>query len=251
MPSTFYALSSVIIVSLVSFVGALILAMHTKKLRGFLFILVALAIGAMLGDAFLHLIPEAFEKSLDPQLTSLWIIIGLFSFFLLEKILFWHHHHVDHEDKAHKEHKPLGKIILVSDGLHNFIDGIIIGASYTLGIEIGIATTIAIILHEIPQEMGDFGVLLYSGYSKFKALMFNFISASFAIAGTLFFLIGQNISHALLEFVTPFAAGAFIYIASADLIPELHKHEGVRNAFLQILFISIGIGAMYILLFWE
>ena len=146
--------------------------------------------------------------------------------------------------------KPLGRLILFSDGLHNFLDGLIIGASYLISVEVGIATTIAVVLHEIPQEIGDFGVLLHAGYSKGKAIFYNFISALTAIAGVLVIMVMGSSSERMISFLIPFAAGTFIYIATADLVPELHKQRG-SSTVLEFVAILIGVGAMYGLLFLE
>jgi zinc and cadmium transporter len=259
-----YAFVSVVVVSAVSLVGVFTLAIHERRLHKGLFFLVALAIGAFLGDAFLHLIPEAFAESENVPLTSLLIVSGILFFFLLEKILNWHHHHHGAdaiEDVGHhlkegtmpdsKNVLPLGRLVLVSDGLHNFIDGVIIGASYFVSLEVGIATTVAIILHEIPQELGDFGVLLHAGYSKAKALWFNFLSALLAIVGVLLALFLRGSFEYFEVFVLPFAAGTFIYIASSDLVPELHKRGGAKNTLIEFVAIAIGIAAMYALLFLE
>jgi zinc and cadmium transporter len=213
------------------------------------FALVSLAVGALIGDAFLHLIPEAFETSTDPLQTSAFIIAGILLFFIIEKFLHWHHHHGLEavEPAVH----PVGKMVLISDGVHNFIDGLIIGASFLVSPEVGVATTLAVILHEIPQEIGDYGVLIHAGYSKVKALFFNFISALFAFFGAgVALLIGVQ-SSTFTEFLLPFAAGGFIYIAMTDLIPELHKQKAIRNSIIQIISILVGLLAMASLLFIE
>jgi len=244
-----YALLSVIIVSALSLIGLVTISINEKKLRNFLFILVALAIGALLGDAFIHLIPESIEGYLGEN-SMLVVIGGILLFFTLEKIFRWHHIHTTAEHSGHiidskLPAKTLGYMVLVSDGFHNLIDGIIIGASYLINIEAGIATTIAIILHEIPQEIGDFGVLLHAGFTKAKALLFNFLSATFAIIGALFAIIfGAN--EQFLGWMIPLAAGSFIYVAIADLVPELHKQKG-RKAFIEVIAILIGIAAIYYL----
>ncbi|MBI2048366.1 MAG: ZIP family metal transporter [Parcubacteria group bacterium] len=231
MNPSLFIFSSVIIVSLVSLVGVFTLSFSEKILRRALFLLVSIAAGALLGDAFYHLIPEAFEKTGNPALVSSFIIFGILFFFVLEKFLHWHHSHSEEEcadnERAHGMEKsaihPLGYLILVSDGLHNFLDGLIIAASYLVSVEIGIATTLAIILHEIPQEIGDFGILLHAGFRKMQALFLNFLSALLAVLGASLVLIFNEIGAEAISWLIPLAAGGFIYIASADLIPELHK----------------------------
>lgn len=248
-----YAFTSVVIISLISLIGVSTLSLRMERLRGVLFVFVALAVGALLGDAFFHLLPEAFEETENTALVSLLALAGLFVFFWFEKLLHWHHgHHGDISEIEHEDGgvKPLGKLILLSDGLHNFLDGLIIGASYLVGVEVGIATTIAVVLHEIPQEIGDFGVLLHAGYSKGKAIFYNFISALTAIAGVLVIMVMGSSSERAIGFLIPFAAGTFIYIAAADLVPELHKQRGTSTV-LEFIAILLGVGAMYLLLFLE
>src|SRR3989344_7309549 len=182
-----YTFMSVVTVSALSFTGLLALSIKENILRKYVFVLVALAVGALFGDAFIHLLPESFEEFGNGATVGILTISGILLFFLLEKYLHWHHHENDESEVHHT-----GKMILISDGLHNFIDGVVVAASYFVGIEIGIATTIAIILHEIPQEIGDFGILLHSGYTIKKALFFNFLSAIFAIFGVIAVLMIQE-----------------------------------------------------------
>lgn len=241
-----YALVSVGIVSLVSLFGVFTLSLKAQLLRKYIFILVSLAVGALLGDAFLHLLPEAFEKISNTTHLSIAIIVGILIFFVLEKLLHWHHHHTETEEA--KQIQPIGPMILVSDGVHNFIDGLIIGASYLVGIEVGIATTIAIFLHEIPQEIGDFGILLHSGYSAAKALWLNFLSALIAVLGTVIALtVGAKI-EALALWLIPLSAGGFIYVAMSDLIPEMHKTKGMKDSVWQFIMVVIGVLSMVLLL---
>lgn len=245
-----YPLLSVIIVSLISLVGVFALSIRENIIKRYTYILVSLAVGALLGDAFIHLVPEGIEKIPNTNMFSLAIIFGIILFFILEKYFHWHHHGED-EDVEHEIH-PVGKMILVSDGFHNFIDGLIIGASFLVSVEVGIATTIAVLLHEIPQEIGDFAVLLHAGYTRVRALWLNFLSALTSVIGVLIvFALGQ-ISEMLSIWLIPIAAGGFIYIAMSDLIPELHKKsESKSSIFLQIVMIAIGIASMFALLFLE
>ena len=239
-----YAFISVVVVSLISLIGILALSLREEILRKYVFIFISLAVGALLGDAFIHLIPEAFKNSTDVGLTSLLIIVGLLIFFILEKFLHWHHHG---EDKEKSHIHPVGKLVLFSDGMHNFIDGIIIGASFILSAPVGLATTVAVILHEIPQEIGDFAVLLHSGYSKTRALWLNFM----AVLGLVtVFLLNQTEQTATLWFL-PIAAGGFIYIAVADLIPELQKTKEIKYSILQLLTVVIGVLMMFALTYLE
>jgi len=243
-----YALISVTIVSLVSFVGIFMLSLQEEKLRKYLFAFISLAIGALLGDAFIHLIPEAFENSSNTSITSGLIIVGILIFFILEKFLHWHHHG---EDKEKTHIHPVGQLVLFSDGVHNLMDGIIIGASFLVNIPVGLATTLAVILHEIPQEIGDFAVLLHSGYTKSRALWLNFVSALLAFVGVIIALILGEITKTFTIWVLPIAAGGFIYIAIADLIPELHKTKKVKYSIVEFIVIIIGVLAMFALVLFE
>ncbi|MDD3662466.1 MAG: ZIP family metal transporter [Candidatus Pacebacteria bacterium] len=243
-----YALGSVFIVSLVSFVGILFLSLKEDKLKKYTSIFISLAVGALLGGAFIHIIPESFESFDNSSSVGILIIIGILIFFILEKVLHWHHHG---EDKEKKHIHPVGKLILLSDGVHNFVDGLIIGASFLLSVPLGIATTVAVILHEIPQEIGDFAVLLHSGYSRKKALLYNFISALMAVVGVLFVFIFGSIIDSFVGLILPIAAGGFIYISIADLIPELHKDKNLKHTILQILIGAVGVFSMMLLTLLE
>ncbi|MFT7565103.1 MAG: zinc and cadmium transporter [Candidatus Paceibacteria bacterium] len=243
-----YSLLSVIIVSLVSLVGVFTLSLKEKVLRKYVFLLVSLAVGALLGDAFIHLIPESFEVIGNGTHVSLAVIAGILIFFILEKFLHWHHHQIGPEESEVKKIHPVGHMILISDGVHNFIDGLIIGVSYLVSIEVGIATTIAVILHEIPQEISDFGVLLHAGYSKTKALWINFLSALLAVLGAVVALVAGSSSEVLTVWLLPVAAGGFIYIALSDLIPEMHKTKHIKYSILQVVAVLVGIVAMLLLL---
>lgn len=241
-----YTIASVIIVSLISFSGLFALSLKELILRKYLFVLVALAVGALFGDAFIHLVPESFEKLGDGPFAGILIILGILLFFVLEKYFHWHHHE-DDEGAVHHT----GKMILVSDGMHNFIDGVIVAASYLSGIGVGIATTVAIILHEIPQEIGDFGILLHSGYTVKKALFYNFLSALLAVLGAIVALVLHGVAETAVSWLIPIAAGGFIYIAGSDLVPELHKTKNLRHSLAQFGAIILGVAAMIILLFVE
>ncbi len=244
----FYSFASVLIVSLISLVGVFTLFLNEEKLRRKIFILISLAIGALLGDAFIHIIPEAFESGIPATLVSVLVIAGILLFFIVEKFLHWHHHG---EDEGNEQIHPVGKLVILSDGVHNLIDGLIIGASYMVNIPVGIATTLAVILHEIPQEIGDFGVLLHAGYTKKRALWLNFLSALLSIIGVAVAILLGSLSETLIFYILPFAAGGFIYIAIADLIPELHKTIGVKYSIYQIISVTIGVLAMLALVLLE
>lgn len=245
--SIYLPILSVIVVSLISLVGVFTISIKEELIKKYIFLFVSLAVGALLGDAFIHLIPEGFEKIADPAVFSFLIILGIIIFFVIEKYLHWHHHY-ESEDLGETVH-PVGKMILFSDGVHNFIDGLIIGGSYMVSVELGIATTIAVALHEIPQEIGDFGVLLHSGLTRARALWLNFASALTAVLGVVVVILAREISAEISVWLVPFAAGGFIYIAMSDLIPELHKKSGKKShTILQLLMIGVGVVSMLLLL---
>ncbi len=243
-----YALASVSIISLVSFVGVLVLLLKRTLLDRSVFVLVSIAVGALLGDVFIHIIPESYDAFAEAMQVSLLIVAGILAFFILEKFLHWHHHTSEHAE-AHPHH--IGSLTLVSDGVHNFIDGLIVAASYFVSLEVGLATTLAVILHEIPQEIGNFGVLLQSGYSIAKALWFNFLSALTAILGALVALSMGADAERFAHFLLPLTAGGFIYVALSDLIPELHKDTRVGQSLIQVAGVVFGVALMASLLLLE
>lgn len=250
MTATIYAYTfgSVLVVSLLSLVGILLLSFREDVFRKYIPLFISVAVGALLGDAFIHLIPEAFTEVENTDIVGLLVIAGVLSFFVLEKLLHWHHHG---EDIGEVQIHPVGKLVLVSDGVHNFLDGVIIAASFTVNPALGFATTLAVMLHEIPQEVGDFAVLLHAGYSKKQALCLNFLSALCALLGAVaFFAIGE-FAASLTAFFVPLTAGGFIYIAVADLIPELHKTKQGKDSVYQFAAVLSGIAMMVGLTFLE
>ena len=225
------------VVSLISLAGILALALKENFLRKILIFFISFSAGAMLGSAFFHLLPEALLTGILPAKIFSFTLIGLIIFFVLEKFLRWHHCH-DEECEAHQI-KHLGHLNLIGDGAHNFIDGLVIMAGFSVNLPLGIAVALSIIFHEIPQEISDFGVLIYAGFSRRKALLYNLISAGLALLGVIGgYLLLKNIDH-LNNFLLPFTAGGFIYIAASDLVPELHKenHPG-RSIISFIVFLS-------------
>ncbi|HOX41007.1 MAG TPA: ZIP family metal transporter [bacterium] len=242
-----FALLAVLIISLISIVGILTLGLKQKVLQRALIVLVAFSAGALIGDSFIHLLPEAIESS-SSSLLSIGLMAGIAFFFVLEKVVRWRHCH-DVSCSDHPRH--LGALNLVADGLHNFFDGVVIGASFLVSLPLGIATTLAVALHEIPQELGDFGVLLHSGFTVKKAVLFNFLSALASVLGLgVVYMIGQGAEN-FIEFMIPFTIGGFLYIALSDLVPELHREVGVKRSLMQLLGLFSGILVMALLLFWE
>lgn len=221
---------------LIALVGAFSLLISDKALRKILYILVAFSAGTLLGGALLHLLAESLEE-LEIQIAFIIFIIGFSLFFLMEKFLYWHHCH-DQECNVH----TYSYLILFGDAIHNFIDGLVIAAAFIVNIHLGLVTSFVIIAHEIPQELGDFGVLVHGGLSKGKALFYNFLSQITCVLGG---VIGYYMP--LGEFkilMLPFAAGGFIYISASDLIPELHKENELKKSLLSFIFFLIGIGLM-------
>jgi len=240
-----YAIGSVLAISLLAFIGLLTLSIKEKTLNRILIYLVSFSAGALIGDAFIHLLPEIVEEVGFTLSISLWVLFGIVLMFILEKFIHWHHCHI-HDHKHHKV-EPFAIMNLIGDGVHNFIDGLIIGASYLISIPVGIATTLAVALHEIPQEISDFGVLMHGGFSKSKALFFNFVSALAAVIGVLVALTASMYISGIEQILVPMAAGQFIYIAAADLIPELHKETDSKKSIIQLIWFILGIFVMVLL----
>ena len=244
--TSFYIILSVVCVSLISLIGMFLFKI--KNLEKILLYLVSFSVGALFGDAFIHLIPEAFEK-IEPVYVGVYVLAGLLFSFVVEKFIHWRHCHVQTSKEHHHRFVYMN---LIGDAFHNFIDGLIIAGSYFVSIPVGVATTIAVVFHEIPQEIGDFGVMLYGGLSRGRALLFNFLTALTAVLGAFFGIILSGIEP-ILSFLIPFAAGNFVYIAGTDLIPELHKgNENVgKKSLLQFFVILLGILVMISLLLLE
>ncbi|MFH1761000.1 MAG: ZIP family metal transporter, partial [bacterium] len=242
-----YTLLSVLIVSAASLVGIFTISLRMDLLKNILIYMVSLSAGALLGGAFLHLLPEAAENGFSLNI-SVSLLAGILLFFIMEKIIRWRHcHHITCDDHPHS----LAAMNLFGDAFHNFIDGAFIAGSYLISIPLGISITLAVVFHEIPQEIGDFGVLVYAGFSRAKALVFNFLIALTAVLGALTVLLLNIEAEAISQILVPFTAGGFIYIATSDLIPELRKDISPIKSIFQLLFILIGIGIMWLLLFLE
>jgi zinc and cadmium transporter len=239
-----YTILSVIVVSLVSLVGLFVLAFKTTFCNKAMTYLVSFSAGALLGDVFIHLLPELAEKQQLNFRTSLCILGSILIFFVLERYIHWHHHHGTGQIEEHQNH-PLILINLIGDGIHNLIDGMIIAGAFLLDVRLGLATTLAVMLHEIPQEIGDFGILVYGGLTKTKALFYNFLSAITSILGAVFALFFGT-SEITISILIALGIGSFIYLAAADLIPETHKEKEYLWPHL-LTFLS-GIGIMFLLL---
>lgn len=215
---------------------------------------VSFAIGALLAVAFWGLIPHAFETAQPQQIQSLsaTIMLGLLGFFILEKLLIWRHCHSKsceaHTDEGHHHdhtgahnHQAAGTLILIGDGIHNFVDGILIAAAFLTDVKLGIVTSLAVASHEIPQEVGDFAILLESGYTKSKALLYNVLASFTTVLGGILAYFGLADLHERLPYFLVLAASSFIYIAVADLIPSLHKKTDLKTSLQQIALIIAGV----------
>jgi zinc and cadmium transporter len=228
------------IVSLISLIGIFFIGMKQDTLTKAIKYLVSFAVGGLLGGAFFHLLPESMESG-NPSM-FVYVLSGILLFFLIEKFLHWRHCH-----KGHCDAHTFTYLNLIGDGIHNFIDGMIIAASFVTDMRLGVITTLAVAAHEIPQEIGDFGILVYGGFSKSKALLFNLLSALTAMAGAVIAYYSFNQMVWLKGFLIPFTAGGFLYIALVDLIPELHKEAGKENISLQFITIIGGLLLMWLL----
>jgi zinc and cadmium transporter len=233
-------LASVFVVSAISLAGIFALSLKEKMLDRLLFVLIAVAAGTLLGVAFLDLIPEAMEDGGEDVL--LYVLSGILAFFILERFVFWHHCH-DGKCDVH----AFSYLNLIGDGAHNLLDGMVITAAYLTSVPLGFATTIAIALHEIPQEIGDFAILVYGGFGKRRALFYNFLSALAAFVGVGVAYLFSS-SAGFFAFFLAFAAGGFIYIASADIMPELKKEMEFRKSFLQLLCLVGGVALMWVII---
>lgn len=245
------------LVSLLSFIGVLTLALSKQGLERILLILVSLSAGGLLGGAFLHLIPEALEKLSDDSQGSTSIIVFIFVLFgfclflIIEQFLHWHHdHHGEQccqEERHLKSKKALSTLILVGDGVHNLLDGLVIAAAFVVSPATGIVTTLAVALHELPQEIGDFGVLIFSGMKRSRALLYNFLSGLMAVLGGVLGYLFAGQSESVAVYLLPIAAGGFIYLAASDLIPEIKHGENSKRMIAHVFVLILGIILMYLM----
>ncbi len=233
-------LIAVILVSLVSILGIFIF-LKRKILNKILFFLVSFAAGTFLGVAFLDLLPEALEEGFKETI-PIFILLGILSFFVLEKFLYWHHHHTG-EEEVH----GFTYLNIIGDGIHNFLDGAIIAISFMNSTSLGIVSTIAVIAHEIPQEIGDFAILIYGGFSKAKALVYNFLTALTAVIGSLATYFYSSAIESSNTYIIAFVIGAFTYIASTDLIPEIQKEKDLKKSLVQFVLLGLGIFLIWLI----
>jgi len=236
MMNFIFAISASLIVSIISLIGIFSLIIKENILQKILFGLVGFSAGALIGGAFLHILPEVLTESKSTAAVFYFVIAGIVLFFLMERYFYWRHCHEGVCD-VH----TFTYLNLIGDGLHNFIDGMVIAASFVVSVRLGIITTLAVIFHEIPQELGDFAVLVYGGFSKKKALFYNYVSAFMAVVGAILGFVLSDISRGFSNFILPLTAGGFIYVASSDLIPEIHKESNRRRSGLAMLSFLAGI----------
>ncbi len=238
-----YIFLSALVVSLIALVGALTFLIRDNVLYKLIFALVGLAAGTLLGGAVFHLYPKGISE-IGYNLSAKLLTAGFVAFFVLERVLHWHHCH-ERECDIH----TFSYLILIGDAIHNFIDGVVMAASYITSVALGYMTTLAIVMHEIPQELGDFGVLVYGGFSKKKALLYNFISQLTALAGAIsayFLFTVSRTAMGLHSYLLPFAAGGFLYIATSDLIPELHREKNLRKSLISMVLFLMGLALMMV-----
>jgi len=237
-----YSLVSVLIISLISFIGIVGLSIKIHKLKQIVLFLVSFSAGALLGDVFIHLLPELVEEYGFGLNMSLYVLSGIVFFFIVEKFIHWHHCHIE-PSKDHPH--PFALMNLLGDAVHNFIDGLIIAGSYLTSMPVGIATTTAVILHEIPTEIGDFGVLLHGGFSKNKALVMNFLSAITAILGAIVALLLSAYIPNLNKFLIPFTIGVFVYIAALILYQSFTRKSMLISHLSSLLRLCLGLLLWY------
>lgn len=238
-----FIILATVAVSVISFVGVLVLPLKNKRL---LDLSVSFAVGAMLATVFLNILPEIWAEAVEIESYSLIILLTILGLFILERLLHWHHCHCDpeHCDDCVSDHQHFGWINIFGDGLHNFVDGLMIGASFIASWQLGVIAALAVALHELPQEVGDFAILLKSGWSRAKALFWNFISAITAILGGLFaywFATADKYTPLFLSI----AAGSFLYLAMADIMPRLHRSERRTHEW-QLIAIVLGVVLIYL-----
>ncbi len=247
IPQTGSIIIATIIVTLFSLSGILTLSMNEKTLHRVLFFLIAFSAGSILGASLFDLLPEAVELVSENEVFNI-IAFGFIFFFFLERFIYWYHGH-GHSEEIEDDHgdppEGFAYLNLLGDGIHNFIDGMVIAASFNASIELGVTTTIAVIFHELPQEMGDYGILIYAGIDKTKALVYNFIAASTVILGGLFASVFLETVESLEGSLVAFSAGAFLYLAASELIPELQKERDLKRSLLQFIIFLLGMAVIY------
>jgi zinc and cadmium transporter len=211
--------------------------------------LISFAIGMLLGAGFLHLLPEALEQTRAHDALMGTALFAILVFFLLEKGLIWrhHHHHDEHADGCDHIPGPAGTLILVGDSFHNFLDGVLIAAAFHAEPSLGVVTALAVIAHEVPQELGDFAILIHSGYTRLRAFLFNLVTSLAMIAGAILAWFTLDEMRGLIPYLLTFTAASFIYVAVSDLMPALNRRVGLRDTVLQVVLIGAGLACNFLL----
>lgn len=234
-----WILASGLAMSAIALSGSVTLLLPAATLARLLTPLVAFAAGSLLGGAFFHMLPAGLAHGALPERTFAWTMAGFALFFALEQALHWHHC----RNGAPPDQKPLTWLILIGDGLHNFLGGIGVSAVFLIDVKLGIAAWLAAAAHEVPQELGDFAVLVHGGWEKKRALLFNLLSGlMFLVGGIVTWLASARID---VDFLVPFAAGNFIYLGAADLVPEVRAHESARVSTLNFVAFAAGLGLLW------
>lgn len=234
--------------SVISLIGGILLLINEKFALKISHFLTAFAAGALLSTAFFDLIPEASESVENLGLNidvRFWILIGILSFFLLERFI---HHHHNHQGHTEDDKKSIVPLVVIGDTLHNFADGVAIAATFLINIPLGIITTLAVAAHEIPQEIGDFGLLLNKGISRKKVILINLFSSLSAMVGAVLTYLYQDKIEGLLPIVLALTSGFFIYIALANLVPEIHNRDNQKIAFWETVMLLLGVVVVYFII---
>lgn len=240
-----YIVASTFLISLLSMAGLIFMFAKRKFIHRIVMLLISLSAGTLMGGTFLHLLPEA-SKSIESDQLFILILLSFIFFYVIERVLHWRH--------CHKENcrvHSFGYMNLIGDGIHNFIDGIVISSAFMTDIRLGVVTSVAIAMHELPQEIGDFGVLIKAGFSRRKAVLFNFLTALTALLGAILTYFISGYIENLAAYMLPIAAGGFIYIAASDLLPEIRKEENIIKAIFSFTVFMIGVILMYSLTYLE
>lgn len=238
MTTFLWILSGGVLMSVIALVGSTTLLLSEDMLRRLLLPLVAFAAGSLLGGAFFHMLPSALGEMGDPTLVFSWLLAGFLIFFVIEQFLHWHHCHRDVAECR----EPLTYLILLGDGLHNFMGGLAVASAFLVDVRLGVTTWVAAAAHEVPQELGDFAVLVHGGWAARRALFFNLLSGLTFLVGSLAAYVASR--QLDVDFLLPLAAGNFVYIAASDLVPEVNKNDTIRHNLLHLAAFSTGLGLL-------
>jgi zinc and cadmium transporter len=247
IPETFTIVLATFVVSLFSLSGIFAMSLNEERLHSILFFLLAFSAGTIFGAAVFDLLPEAVEL-VDEHVVFTYIAFGYVAFYFLERFIYWYHGHGHHEDVGGMEEevtRGFAYLNLLGDGIHNFIDGMVIAASFTVGFQVGLAATIAVIFHELPQEMGDYGILMYAGFERVRALLLNFGVALCVVLGGVFATFFLETVEAMSGVLISFSAGAFLYLAASELVPELQHERDFRRSLIQFVVFILGMALIY------